>query len=145
MNSEHNSIEDAKLNSSGQQAIREMVRALPEEPLSMAWRSSLNEQLLVVAAKQQKKKRIMWFARPAAGGLSLAMCFALVMLFHSSAPKPADVPSQSIESAILSDHHTSVLLGEVSNTGLNMNEVTSEANPSDPEDGQWTEADVESL
>jgi len=144
MNAEDNGFEDAKLNSTGQQAIRDMVRALPDESVSMTWRSSLNEQLLVLAAKQQKKRRILWFARPAAG-LSLAMGLALVLMFMPSAHQTVKAPDRGIESAILSDHRSSALLNEVSSAGLNLTEVTTEANTSDPDDGQWSAADVESL
>ena len=42
---EDNEKLDALLNSAGQQAIREAVNAMPEEQLSLAWRSDLNERL----------------------------------------------------------------------------------------------------
>ena len=76
-----NEVEDAKLNSAGQMAIRSMIQALPEEPVSMAWRSALNEQLLASAAKQRKKRRLLWFASPAAG-LTLVTALAFVVMFQ---------------------------------------------------------------
>jgi len=135
---------DAKLNSSEQQTISRIVKALPEDTVSMAWRSSLNEQLLAVAAKQRKKQRMLWFIRPALG-LSLATVLAVVVMFHPVDKQVPIQPDHSVESAILSDHHNSVLMNEVSSTGLNANEVNSEVNPDDPTDEMWSEPDAHGL
>jgi len=137
-------VNDDKLDSIGQQAVRKIVQALPEDAPSMAWRSSLNERLMEVAAKKQKKKRIAWIVRPALG-LSLATVLAVVVMFHPFARKPISTVDRGIESAIMSDHHDSVILNEVSSTGLNANEVTTDANPEDPDDGLWSDADAQSL
>ena len=144
MNPHHDDVEDGKLNSAGQQAIRSIVSGLPEEPLSMAWRSSLNEQLLLVAAKQQKKRRFLWVARPLAG-VSFATALAVIVLIQPFSHKAVVVPDHGLESAIMADHHQSAAASDVTSAGLNFNEVTTEANASDPEDGVWSESDVESL
>ena len=144
MNSKELLVDDSQLNTPPQLAIQSAVRLLPDEPLSMAWRSSLNEQLLLVAAKQRKKRRLFWVASPLAG-VSLATAMAVIVLIHPTIHAPKVVPTQSLETAILSDHHKSALSNDVTSAGLNLNEVTSDANSSPPEDGVWTEADVESL
>ena len=135
---------DSKLESEGQLAISKMVQSLPDEPLSMAWRSSLNEKLLETAAKKRKKQRLAWVLRPALG-LGLASVLAVVVMFQPHAPRTSPVADKSLESAILTDHHNSVLFNEVSSAGLNANEVTSEANPQEPEDGLWNDSDVQGL
>ena len=135
---------DEKLSSVGQQAIKGMVKSLPEDTLSMAWRSSLNEKLLEAAAKKRKKQRLVWVLRPALG-LSLACALAVVVMFQPLGHKSMPVPDRGLESAIMSDHHNSVLLNEVSSAGLNANEVTSEVNPEDPDDGLWNDSDVQGL
>jgi len=140
-------MDDTKLNSEGQQAIRKVVQALPEDSLSMAWRSSLNEQLLQVAVVQKKKQRWNWAIKPVVG-LSFAMALAGVVLFmpaHPHSSKPPTVANRGLESAIITDHHNSALLDEVSTAGLNASETKTEANPQDPDDGIWSESDVESL
>ena len=144
MNPDHNGVEESKLNSAGQQAIRAMVSSLPEEPLSMAWRSSLNEQLRLVAAKKQKRKRLFWVASPLAG-LSLTGALAFIVMFQPMAHKPVVSPDRGLESAILKDHHNSTLVNEMTSAGLNLTEVTTDANESDPDDGVWSESDVQSL
>jgi len=144
MDPKDNGIDESRLKSAPQLAIRDLVRGLPEETVSMAWRSSLNEQLLVVAAKQRKKRRILWFSGPAVG-ISLATALAFVVLFQPSSHPTVKAPEYGIESAILNDHHSSTLSNEVSTAGLNSTEVSTEANESDPVDGLWNEADVESL
>jgi len=144
MNANDKGVDEAKLNSAGQLTVRNLVRALPEDTVSMAWRSSLNEQLLTLAAKRQKKRRFMWFATPTLG-ISMVTALAFVIMIHPAPRHTVGLPDRGIESAILSDHHTSTLSNEVSTAGLNLNEATSDANESDPDDGVWSEADVESL
>jgi hypothetical protein len=142
--SQNSGMNDEMLDSVGQQAVRKIVQALPEDSLSMAWRSSLNERLVVAVAQKQKKKRMAWIVRPALG-LSLATVFALIVMFQPSWRRSMATPDRGIESAIMSDHHNSVLLNDVGNAGLNANEVTSEANPEDPDDDMWSDADAQSL
>jgi hypothetical protein len=71
-----------KLSSSSQMAIQEIVRGLPEDSLSMAWRSQLNERLRAEAVVARPKRRFTWFALPAVG-LSAAAAFAFIAVFHT--------------------------------------------------------------
>ena len=97
-----------------------------------------------MAAKQLKKRRLLWFAPPTVG-ISLVTVLAFVLFLNPVKHQPVRVPDSGIELAILNDHHSSTLTNEVSTAGLNMTEATVEANESDPTDGVWSEADVESL
>ncbi len=144
MNLDHNPVEDSRLNTPGQVAIRSLVSALPEEEVSMAWRSSLNQQLMQIAAKKQRRKRFLWIASPIAG-LSVASALAFVVMLQPFAHKPIVRPDTGIESAILADHYSSTILSDVTSAGLNSTEVSTEANVKDPEQGIWNESDVESL
>ncbi len=132
------------LNSVSQMAVRGVVQALPEEQVNMTWRSSLNEQLLLMAAQQRRKRRMWWYMSPVAG-FSVAVGLAFFVLFQPSKISPSVIPDRGIESAIFSDHHNSVISNEVANAGLNDNEVANVANTQDPQDGVWSESDVESL
>ena len=144
MNPDRDAVEESKLSSVGQQAIRNVVSSLPDEPLSMAWRSSLNEQVRLMAAKKQKRRRLFWVASPLAG-LSLTGALAFNVMFQPMSHKPISVPDRGLETAILKDHHNSTLGSEMTSAGLNLTEVTTDANESDPEEGVWNEADVQSL
>lgn len=144
MNQGHEFVDESKLNSSGQQTIRNLVSSLPDEPLSMAWRSSLNEQVRLMAAKKQKRRRLFWVASPIAG-LSLTGALAFIVMIQPFSHKPIAIPDRGLETAILKDHHNSTLGSEMTSAGLNLTEVTTDANESDPDEGVWNEADVQSL
>ena len=72
---------DAKLASSSQKAIQQVVESLPEDTLSMAWRSSLNERLIAESAAYKPRLRFSWFAAPAAG-LAVAAVLAVAVFVH---------------------------------------------------------------
>lgn len=144
MNADNMEIDESRLGSPGQLAIRGMVKSLPEETVSMTWRSSLNEQLLLVAAKRQKKRRLLWFATPALG-VSMVTALAFVLMIHPAPNQTITLPDRGIESAILDDHHNSTLSNEVSTAGLNLNEATSYADEDDSKDGIGGGVDSESL
>ena len=117
---------------------------MPEDTLSMAWRSSLNEKLLQNSVEKKRKQRLAWVLRPAMG-LGLACLLTVVVMFQPIGRHGVAIPDKGLEAAILSDHHNSVLQNEVSSAGLNANEVVSEANSEEPEDGIWNDADVQGL
>ena len=146
MNKRSNSVDpmDSRLDSAGQQTISKMVQSLPDDTLSMAWRSSLNERLMETAVKKRKKQRLAWVLRPALG-LGLASVLAVVVMFQPRMHQTNPVADRGLETAILADHHNSVIFNEVSSAGLNANEVTTEANPQEPEDGLWNDSDVQGL
>jgi hypothetical protein len=144
MNAEDKGVEEAQLNNAGQLAIRNLVRSLPEEPVSMAWRSSLNEQLLVMAAKKQKRRKLLWFATPTLG-ISMVTALAFVLMIHPTNRPAIVLPDRGIESAILSDHHSSTLSNEVSTAGLNLNEATAYADESDSDDSGLSQADNDGI
>jgi len=144
MNLDLHSVDDEKLKTPGQMAMRSLVSALPEEEVSMAWRSSLNQQLMQVAAKKQRRRRFLWVASPIAG-LSFVSALAFVVMLQPFGHKPLAAPDHGVESAILADHHASMILGDMTSAGLNSTEVSTEANAKDPDEGIWNESDVESL
>ncbi len=142
-NSQINDIDD-RLNNVGQQTVKNLVQGLPADTVSLAWRSSLNEQLLAVSAQKQRKRRLQWILRPAAG-LSLATLCAIVFIVQPYYRHASVKPDFRVENAILNDHHNSALLNEVSSAGLNSNEVISDANSQDLDDDLWSDSDAQSL
>lgn len=107
----------------------------------MTWRSELNEQLRLAARKRQVRRRFLWFASPIAGVSVAAAFIVLIFVRPGSGPSPA-VPDRGIETAILSDHHASTLSNEISAAGLNLTEVTADANDTDTDyDSDGDDAD----
>lgn len=100
---------DEKLNCASQLKIKEVVKSLPEEELSLAWRSELNEKLLAIQAPVRKAWwKAMWVP---SSGLALAAAIASVMFF---APKPTDkVSSESVASLMLEAHEEGRVLADL--------------------------------
>lgn len=134
---------DDQLNTPSQLQVSQFVKAMPEDTLSMAWRSSLNEKLIEASNQKRRKQKLAWILRPAMG-LGLAFALAIFVVFQPMGSHTV-MPDRGLEAAILTDHHNAVLQNEVSTAGLNANEVISEANPEEPEDGIWNDADVQGL
>jgi hypothetical protein len=112
---------DEELNSAAQVQIRETVRALPEEPLSLAWRSDLNTQLRGVAARKRKLDLFGWVWKPAAGGaLACALAFAFLIRPGGSM---SEVPSNGIEKALVGHYVDTTASWEVAGDGVTVNEV----------------------
>jgi hypothetical protein len=97
---------DELLESPAQKATQNLLSGLPEETLSLAWRSQLNEKLIVIAEKPKPKPfwAIAW--KPAAG-LALASALALVFVLQmnpSTAPSSTATAKDS-SSVILTAHN----------------------------------------
>ena len=138
---------DAQLASPAQNAMREVVQALPEDSLSMAWRSGLNERLLVEGARHQRRRRFFWLLRPAAG-LAMAGALAAVFMIRTSAvpdvaPKAAG--SDSFEAALLSAHNEASQFADVAGSGVRPMEAAYASRDRAPDNLDWSEVDIESL
>ena len=146
---EHESI-DAKLASAAQCAMRDVVRALPEDAPSMAWRSGLNERLLVDAARRRRRARFFWALRPAAG-LAFAGALTAVFVFRTSPMNPAPTShsvassSSSLEAGLLSTHSQVAAFADVAGTGVRPIETTYVSKNDEDDDLDWSEVDIESL
>lgn len=138
---------DAQLASPAQDAMREAVRALPEDSLSMAWRSGLNERLIAEGARHKRRRRLFWALRPAAG-LAMAGALAAVFVIRTS-PVPEITPnlssSDSFEAALLSTHNEVAQFADVAGTGVRPTEATYASRNRAPENLDWSEVDIESL
>lgn len=147
---------DERLNSAAQHAMRAVVGGLPEDSLSMAWRSTLNERILAEAATRQKRSRMTWFLRPALG-LGLAGALAVAVFFHgpSSAPQShrtegavarVATPSDgSLEAELVNTHRQTSLAYDVAGVGVTVNEVSYDSSSSAPHQTGWSEDDLENL
>jgi len=96
---------DERLASAAQTEMRKVVKALPEDGLSLAWRSSLNERLMKTAVRQRRKQILGWIVKPAFG-LAVAGALSVVLFTRQLAPQSSSFTSTSggIEASIVSAH-----------------------------------------
>lgn len=137
--------QDKALASVGQEQVRQLVSQLPEDTLSMAWRSSLNEKLLEASAANARRKRRAWMFRPAFG-LAVAGALAAIAFIQPSFRNGSPSVSHStgtLEAALVMDHQTNVELSDLSGAGLNPAEASPSQNIST--DGEWSDIDLDSL
>jgi hypothetical protein len=134
-------FDDSLLATPDQAKVRELVSALPEDTLSLAWRSGLNERLLETAAKNQKKRRIAWVWRPAFGMAATAM-FAVLFLVNNTPVAPIAQES-TLEAAILTDHRHNLALTDVAGAGLHPLEAQPTSYSVD--DTDWHDFDFDAL
>jgi hypothetical protein len=93
---------DSKLDErlSSTKSVAETLKALPEDSVSLAWRSQLNEKIAMEAQRSARRNRQRWFLMPATG-VALAGALSAIMLFHSdgtqSAPASAGFASELVE------------------------------------------------
>jgi hypothetical protein len=111
MNNNLNNL-DEKLERS--ESVHGLVQGLPEETVSLQWRSELNERILATAA-QPRRSWLAWAWRPAVG-LALTASVAGVIMFR---PQPAmDTVEENnrggeVASVILNAHETSYAYREM--------------------------------
>ena len=118
--------------------VREIIQEMPEDVLSLTWRSQLNEKILVESARIQRRRKLSWWSRPAA---SLVLAGGLALVFLVRAPmmnaRVADAPS--IESTLLNVHRESQV--SVTDVSLTSSEAD-EYGVTIPHPDGWTESDL---
>lgn len=119
--------------------MRGLVRSLPEETVSLQWRSELNERLLMEAA-QPKRSWFAWAWRPMAG-LAAAAAITAVVMFN--APKPVETSTSDQSVAVVNQlygaHETAVAYRTLGTPA-----PISEERPADPMSG-YEEVDLGAL
>jgi hypothetical protein len=123
----------ARLDSDSQVAISKIVSSLPEEPLSLVWRSELNESLRAVSNQNRKRKRMFNFLSPLAG-LSVACALAGIVLFRT--PHTSRLSSQSpvvasagpsLEASLFHAQQDDMRASDVAGAGLSRTEAADNA------------------
>lgn len=138
----HSSSQEA-LDSAVHQAMRQVVRDLPQDDLSMVWRSGLNERLRAVAeAKRKRRLWINWALKPAVGlGAATAATFVMFALtMHTPTTK-----SHAIEGLLVEEHRRSSTLPLVSEVGAGALDAANESTAKSPALPDWNESDTETL
>ena len=118
---------DAQLASAGQQKIRQAIKSMPEDTVSMAWRSNLNERLMASVSARRRKRRLAWIMSPALG-LGVAGVFALTLFTKTpEMPNPQPSTSGNVEASLVASFKNSIDYTDVTGVGLNPDEVVSKA------------------
>lgn len=102
-------------------SARQLLKGLPEEAPSLAWRSQLNEKLLDLGAKP-KPKRLGWRLPSLAAGV--AAC-SLALFAYLQAPTAVTSPDSGLESQLVAFHSEQNSAWEVSAIGGDVPELTS--------------------
>ena len=120
-------IDESRLNSASQQKVASMVRSLPDDDLSMSWRSDLNVKLMAAQDAKRKKKvtrRIFTWGTSLSCGLAATVMG--VVMFNSTpivhqGPK---VDSSAFASELVNAHQESLVLASVSGISSSNHETS---------------------
>lgn len=110
---------DSQLESAGQQAIRKIVEGLPDDTLSMAWRSQLNERLLAASTVRRPRFRLSWIAMPAAGA-AVAYALAVAVFLHApgtALPQAQPSHNYAVEAGLLDAYRQESVTHEIEGAG----------------------------
>lgn len=132
---------EALLQSEPQRAVQRLVQELPEESLSLAWRSELNEKLRQTVPQPRWRGRLAHGWRPALG-LALAGCLAFTVMLRSPDTQP---PAQhNIEASLVQAYTDTSSVDDLAGAGLSAREIGDTTRSSDSS-VDWTEADLGTL
>ena len=132
---------DALLHSDSQQAVRNAVRALPNDSLSLSWRSSLNEKLMQIRPVPKWKARLAVTWKPIAG-LALAGCLAMMITLRVSTPPVHR--SSNLEATLVSAYDEQANSDEIAGSGLAIHEVSDTTRKTDSS-SDWSESELTNL
>ena len=113
-------LDEAKLNTVAQLQVASLVKALPDEDLSLSWRSELNVKLMAAhqaRRKQKSTKRIFAWGSSLSAGLA---CLSYVLLLANTASigtAGVKADSSSIAKELVQTHQESLVMASVSGTG----------------------------
>ena len=132
---------DALLQSESQQMVQRAVGSLPEESLSLAWRSDLNERLRQVrpVSKWRAKFAVAW--RPAFA-LALASCLAVILMVQQT-PTNSHTGG-TLEDSLVATYRETADADELAGAGLLLHEVNDTTQVSETS-GDSSEAEISSL
>ena len=112
-------VDDAQLSSASQLNVASLIKSLPDEELSISWRSELNVKLM--AARQAKKKqkvakRVFGWGSSLSFGVA-ATAYMMVMTNATTVVAPnSKLESPSFATELVRTHQESVVLASVSGT-----------------------------
>jgi hypothetical protein len=120
-------FDESRLNSDTQRKVANLIKSLPEEDLSMAWRSSLNMKLMDVQnakRKQRVTKRIFAWGSSLSAGIAATAYIVLMTNAPSITPTNSRSESVAFASELVKTHQESIVLASVSGTGSSIHETS---------------------
>ena len=137
---------DEKLASDAQLAMRNVVKALPADELSMSWRSGLNERLVAAAGRQRRQRILGWVVKPAFGlAVAGALAFVVVMRQVPDSQPTVGPTSNAIEASMVATHRDAAEYSDLVGVGLLPVEAANDRTNGAPERSDWNEVDVDTL
>lgn len=131
---------DRELNSDSQMRVREIVRALPEETLSLSWRSELNGKLREQVARKKRLDLAGWLWKPAAG---VALAGALAIAFVARMPMHGPTAAHDgVENALVNSYLDSTAAWEVAGDNAGLGDAKDAAGKAAPVSNDWEQEDV---
>ncbi len=111
-------VEESRLESASQQKIASLVKAMPDEDLSLSWRSELNVKLMAAQEAKYKKRatrRVFTWGTSLSCGVA-ASVVAITMFNPTAAPNAFSTraESKSLASEMVTAHQESLVLASVS-------------------------------
>jgi hypothetical protein len=133
---------DEALNDVGQQFVAQSVKRLPMDDVNLAWRSQLNEKLLVEQTRIRKvrKQNLIW--RPVAG-LAMASALAFTLMIPRSTLTTIE-PNGAIEANVMHAHMIAERNYELTGSAVVTRETNLDAVPQTAS-YEWEEADLGAL
>lgn len=113
-------FDESKLNSDNQQKVAMLVKSLPEEDLSMSWRSGLNVKLMAAQeakAKKRSAKKLFAWASSVSAGFAATAYFVLMANVAPVVSPTSQGDSVVFASELVKTHQESVVLASVSGIG----------------------------
>ena len=112
-------IDESKLNSPSQLRVASLIKSMPEEDLSLSWRSELNVKLMEIQnAKSKRKSTKRFFAF--GSSLSAAVAVAGYALFMANTntitPPVGKIDSSGFATELVRTHQESLVTLSVSGT-----------------------------
>ena len=134
--------EDQKITKSDNelQEVAEFVKSLPEDTVSLAWRSELNEKLLSAAPIVRKR---VWLPRFAMA-TSLACGIALGIFIAGPERSAPSANPLELEASLVRTHLEATQSREISGVGLTAAETARSSFKVDSETS-WSEVDLSTL
>lgn len=120
-------FDESLLNSENQHKLALLVKSLPEEDLSLSWRSGLNMKIMAAQdakRKHRRTKKIFAWSSSVSAGFAATVLFGLMMN-----PTPVSSPSRNLDSVafaseLVKTHQESLVLASVSGMGYPTHETS---------------------
>lgn len=104
--------------------IRNAVHDMPDEAVSMAWRSDLNEKLGMHISKEQRRRRFAWIVSPALGlGLAGALAFAVFFKTPTITESRQTAQQSKLEESLVASYEDNLRYSDITGVGLSPDEV----------------------